>query len=61
MDWDWIFWLTIRLTINNLIRIKNSLISLIHQNPELSAVGFVVLFVLAASLVYRYAHAHEKK
>jgi hypothetical protein len=57
MDWAWIAVMTLKLTRANIIRIKDALIKFVTANPELSAVGFLILLILAVVLIIKYARS----
>jgi hypothetical protein len=54
MELSWIVLTTLKLTRANLIRIKEALIKLITTNPELSAVGFLIVMIVAIALFAKY-------
>jgi hypothetical protein len=54
MELSWIIITTLKLTRANLIRIKEALIKLITTNPELSAVGFLIVTIVAIALFAKY-------
>lgn len=54
MDWAWIAVMTLKLTKENLIRIKNAFMKFIAVNPELSAVGFLIVIIVTMVLIIKY-------
>lgn len=61
MDWALVAWITLRLTQQNIYRIKQALFTFAKDNPGLSAVIFVVVVSLIVALIIRHAHSLEKE
>ncbi len=57
MDWAWIAVVTLRLTRANLIRIKNAFMKIVSANPELSAVVFLIVMIVAVILILKFARS----
>jgi len=60
MDWAWITWVTLRLTQQNIERIKEALVTFVQQNPGLSAVLFMVVASLIAAWIIRHVRSLER-
>ena len=54
MDLGWIIIMTLKLTKGNLLRIKETLVRLIHTNPVLSACVFMVVVAILGIIVLKY-------
>jgi hypothetical protein len=57
MDWAWIAVMTLRLTRANLIRLKEAFLRFVTANPEISAVGFLVILIASLILILKYARS----
>lgn len=54
MELGWIIIMTLKLTKANLLRIKGTLVHLIHTNPLLSACVFLVLSAIITVIIIKY-------
>jgi hypothetical protein len=54
MELGWIIIMTLKLTKANLLRIKETLIHLIHTHPLLSACAFVVSAAILVIIIMKY-------
>ena len=54
MELGWVIIMTLKLTKENLLRIKETLVHFIHTNPLLSACIFMVVAAIIAAIVIKY-------
>jgi hypothetical protein len=54
MELGWVIIMTLKLTNKNLLRIKGTLVHLIHTNPLLSACIFMVVTAIIIVILIKY-------
>ena len=60
MDWAWIAWVTLRLTQQNIERIKEALVTFVQQNPGLSVIIFMAVASVIVAWIIKHARSLEK-
>ena len=60
MDWTWIAWVTLRLTQQNIERIKEALVTFVQKNPGLSSIIFVAVSSVIVAWIIKHARSLEK-
>ncbi len=57
MELSWIVIMTLKLTKANIIRIKDACMKIATANPELSAVVFLIVMIVAVILILKFARS----